>query len=135
MLKIPATDGNTYSVPSWSSFRGWVTRIAVAFILLAVGSSLGIYFYGQRSQQDTINKLNNLAKQSCLAQTQPTSIINKYNDLVKSIIDSRTEALNRDIAKNDLSAVKADQSALDRYRNDTAPIRSAAECAVPILKG
>lgn len=134
MLKIPGTDNNVYSVPSWSEFRAWIRNVAIAFVLLAIGASFGIYFYGQRSQHSIISNINTLAAKSCLASIEKHSLLNKYNDLVQSLVDSRTAVLNADIVKGDTASVKRDQAALKKYASDSATIPTVASCQIPLLK-
>lgn len=139
MQKIPATDGKTYRVVGWSTFVRWRKSIIGAFVLLAVGAVLGVYFNGVRETKHLKNEINHFAQIACKAQQAPNSTTRRYNDLVSSIIKSREDALalHRALPKSTPGyqrAIDEDLKAIKRYKGDFIPIPTDKECAKPILK-
>lgn len=134
MLKVPATDNKVYLVPSWSDFRTWIRRVMVAYVFLAVGTSIGIYAYSNQSKHDIINQINTYSINSCLASLKPGSVLDKYNDFLQGAIDARNDSLAADVRNGDTAAAKRDQKAIKRYSNDFAQIPTKEQCQIPILK-
>ena len=135
MIEVKGIDGEVHQVVTYHTFRAWVMRVALAFVLLSVGVTVGVWALTKHSNKDIIQKINTFSMQSCLASTKPGSTINKYNDLVNDLIESRTKVLNINIQNNDIPAIKIDRLALDRYRNDKLAVPTKEQCNNPILKG
>ncbi len=134
MVKIPATDGKTYSVPSWSTFQSWVKRGWIAYGILAVAMILGIYFYSQNAQRDLVDRINSYAVQSCLASIDSGSTINKYNNLVHAIVDIREQSYLKDITIGDMKQAQIDRRAIATYSKDFITVPTKKQCRHPIIK-
>jgi len=56
-----------------------------------IGASAGVYGESHRASNQLRDKINVLAKASCLTSRKPNGVYEKYNDLVSSIM--RTEMI------------------------------------------
>lgn len=134
MIRIPAADGKTYRVPSWTTFASWRKHVAYAYVILAIAGSIGIYTFSQKGSQDLKNQVNRFATEQCLINAKPHSALHKYNDLVQNLIETRQQSLAKDKLIGDKKSEKVDRNAIVRYKTDFLPIPTKEQCLHPILK-
>lgn len=134
MIKVKDIDNRVVPVPSYETFKAWVTRVMIAYVILGIGVTLGMWALTNHSNNDVISKINNFAEASCLVQNNKDSTVNKYNDLVDDLIQSRIRVRDNDIAKNDSNAIKLDNAAIARYQADKIIPPTPEQCKVPILR-
>lgn len=114
---------------NWKNW--WRHPVIVAFIILALAGSVGIWAETNHSSKELKHKINTYSTQACIGSLP---IYNKFNDLVTSIVSSRQAQLLIDTASGNKFKVAADQLAIKHYQNDFIIGPTKAECRIPVLK-
>lgn len=110
----------------------WYKRpVIVAFLVVAIAASFGVWALSNRSSRELKNKINTYAVQSC---TGSIPIYDKFNDLVTSIVSSRQAQLIIDTAAGNKVKITADNVAINHYQHDFIIGPTPAQCRIPVLK-
>lgn len=132
MMKVPGLDGKTYTVVSWGTFRAWVRRFGVSYVLLVLALTIGIWQVTIHEKNTIVDEINDFVSANCMQNGKANA--QKFNDIIDNIIMSRKKALTDAIAAGDLEAAKDHQAAIARFEKNYIHIPTDEECMVPILK-
>lgn len=121
----------TFRVVSWTTFQHWKRYVQVAYAVMAIAATLGIYEYSNAAKSDLKDQINSFAKVSCLSGR---ATVEKYNDMVQGLIDTREDSLTADLADGNQSAIQVDRAAIARYKKDFLHVATPEECSRKILK-
>ncbi len=129
------SDPQHYITPgARKAFNNYRNKAIVGYLILAAACIMGIYSVSKQNKESLRDDINRFAQVSCLASRQPTSSINKYNDLVEHQIQTWRQARELNLARGDLKRAGLNTKAIIRLQADKIPIPTAKECSAPILK-
>lgn len=97
----------------------------IGYVILTIGMSLGLFFQQKNFEKELKFTLRTEAVEHCI---NSISSVEKYNDLVYSLIETRQQA--RTVAKNnnEKNLIKVNNDAIIRYNNLLIPQKTVEEC-------
>lgn len=110
------------------------TMRIVAYLFIAIGTTLGVWFVGHNSAQELKDSINDVVEQGCLASRSPNSTISKYNDFLDDQIQTNKDARVINLKQGATARAQINTDAINRYMKDKAHIPTVKECNVPALK-
>jgi hypothetical protein len=105
--------------------RKEIRKIKAGFVVLAIATVVGIWAFTARADRNLRQDIRKQQVRSCLSSIQ---IINKYNNLVQSIVETRQEALNAAIKENNKTQIKLNRQAVKRYKTDLISPPTTNQC-------
>jgi hypothetical protein len=106
-------------------------QIRIGYIILAVAAAVGIWAVSNRTDNHIRRDINRVAQKQCLAGIVT---VNKYNDLVDSILKTRRDSLRLALKDHDAQQVLVNKRAIRRYAKDKIIPPTPAECKIHLLK-
>jgi hypothetical protein len=101
-----------YSTPGASSH--WF-KIKVGYVLLAIGSILGIWAVSNRNDVNLRRDINRLGVSSCLSSIKTYG---KFNDQIETQIETQREGLAINLERGDKQRAAINRSAIKRLTRD-----------------
>jgi hypothetical protein len=111
--------------------RKYFRRVALGYIILALGMTIGIKALSDNVDDNIRNDINQVAEANCLGSI-PT--FNKFNNLVENMIDSNRGARMIAQAEGDIARVKLTTANIIKLQESKLRVPNVKECSAPILK-
>lgn len=111
--------------------RRYFRRVAIGYLILAIGTSFGIKALTERTDDAVRNDINEIAKAQCLGSI-PT--LNKYNSLVQIQIEANRDSREIALKEGDIPRVRLTTKNIIKLQDAFLRVPSAKECEAPILK-
>lgn len=127
-LKALRDDPDHYMTPG---ARRYFRRVAIGYIILAIGMSFGIKALSDNVDDNIRNDINEVAKQQCLGSI-PT--LNSFNSLVDSQIETYRSRRTLAEEQNDEALVQIMTTSIIELQESKIRVPVAKECDAPILK-
>lgn len=127
-LKALRDDPDHYMTPG---ARRYFRRVAIGYIILAIGMSFGIKALSDNVDDNIRNDINEVAKQQCLGSIPA---LNSFNSLVDSQIETYRARRTLAEEQNDEALVQIMTTSIIELQESKIRVPVAKECDAPILK-
>lgn len=100
------------------------------YILLAIAMSLGLFFQQKNFEKDLKKSIQNANYSYCI---NSIDAVDKFNDLVYSLIETREEALRDSVKIKNENLTLVNENAIKRYKKQIIQNKTAEECKISII--
>jgi hypothetical protein len=101
-----------------------------AYIILATGMALGLFFQQKNFEKDLKRNIRLENYSHCISQI---SSINKFNDLVYSLIETRQQELRDSQKVFNKLLTKRNKNAIKRYEKQLISVKTPEECKISFI--
>jgi hypothetical protein len=102
----------------------------IGYALLAVGMSLGLFFQQKNFEHDLKENLHKEAVAHCI---NSISSVEKFNDLIYSLIETREQSRKDAIINRDKSLVEVSNNAIKRYKKQIITPKTPDQCENTVI--
>lgn len=111
--------------------RRYFRRVALGYIILAIGMSFGIKALSDNVDNNIRRDINKVAEAQCLGSI-PT--LNKFNAFVDLVIEANRDAREIALREGDTARVRLNTNNIIKLQESKLRVPSVRECEAPILK-
>lgn len=104
--------------------------IKIGYILLAVGMSFGLFYQQKNFEQDLKKSIQKESYSHCINSIKS---VNKFNDLIYSLIETREQALKDSKKVDNKGLTKINKNAIKRYQSQIIPNKTLEECKTSVI--
>lgn len=134
-LEALRDDPEHYMTPgAKKAFARYSRNVILGYIVLSFAMVAGMWAFSNNSKANLRDEINEVVKISCLANRQPDSSINKFNNLVELQIDVNRDARTLNLGRGDLARAKLNTDHIIKLQDSRIPIPSVKECNAPLFK-
>lgn len=108
-----------------TSFKNNHFYSKLAYILLTVGVVFGLYFQQKSFEKELRHAVHQESIDKCIVSIE---VVNKFNDLVYSLIETREESKANAILAKDKALIKVNKDAIARYKSQIIAPETQKDC-------
>jgi hypothetical protein len=114
-----------------SGAKKYYKRVVVGYVILAIAAVIGIWAFTNRADRNLRSEINKLSVAGCIGSI---ATYNKFNDLVKTNIETQQESLIINLRSGDTKRAAINRRSIKRLKSDLIIPPTAVQCNKPILK-